>query len=118
MEYDGENLTVYGENLNEFGQLSINGGEYEKGTFTEEKTLVYTNVELKDSDVIVIGQIRGDSILSETSPVLYQEGTNEVTHISAFPDEERVGNVVNSFDVKAYLEEREKLESQESSEQE
>lgn len=118
VDYDGKNLTVYGENFNEFGQLSINGGEYKKGTFTEENTLVFTDVVLKDSDVIVIGQIRGDSLLSETSPVMYHEGTKEVTYLEAFRDEERVGNVVNSFDVKAYVEERKTSENLQSEGQE
>lgn len=103
--YDGSTLTVYGEHLNEFGRLSINGEEYIKGTFTEEKTLVYTDVTLEDSDIIVIGQIRGDSLLSETSPVVYHADTMEVSPLEAFGDDGRVGNTVNSLDIKAYVEE-------------
>lgn len=105
VDYDGSTLTVYGENLNEFGQLSVNGEEYVKGTFTEEKTLVFTEITLEDSDIIVIGQIRGDSILSETSPMVYHADTMELTALEAFGDDGKVGNTVNSIDIKAYVEE-------------
>lgn len=106
VDYDGSTLTVYGENLNEFGRLSINGENYKKGVFTPEKTLVFTEVSLNDSDIIVIGQIRGDSILSETSPMVYHADTMELTDLSASYNDEKIGNTVNSFDIKTYIEEQ------------
>ena len=71
----------------------------------ERGILRIVSMDPEEGDIIVIGQIRGDSILSETSPMVYHADTMELTALEAFGDDGKVGNTVNSIDIKAYVEE-------------